>query len=160
MSASNYKKNKKHRYKQNQYVEGYVPGDETPRKVDEVTGDIIISNPIVVERVVKTSGTNFIQMLPPNPTSADGDLASLTGLSKQPIPNTNVIVVLNGRVVAPADGPGGIATSACWFESPLGVVRPIGGVMVGDLLRWNGSYAGVEIEAGDELILIYEVEEL
>lgn len=154
------KKYKKHKYKNNEYVEGYVPGSEY-RKVREQIGDIIISNPIVTEHIIKAKGTNYIQRLTPIDTTGDGQPASLNLVDKAPIPNTNVIIALNGRVIVPADGPGEITTAAAWFESPDGsVVRAHRSVQVGDKLIWNGSCAGVEVLSTDELIIIYEVDAL
>lgn len=157
---SDYLKNKKHKYKSNQFIEGYVPGDDLPRPVQEISGDIIISNPIVVQKNVKQSGTNYIQELVPIQTVNDGDLATLSTVSKSPVPHTNVIVALNGRVVVPADGPGDVFNSACYFESLDNVIRGVGEVRIGDFLKWNGSVAGIEVEPTDELVIIYEVEEL
>ena len=154
------KKNKKHRYKNNEYVEGYVPGGEH-RTVNTRTGDIIISNPIIIEEIIKPKGTNYIQRLIPVDTVADGDQASFSLVDKAPIPDTNVIIALNGRVVVPADGPGDILGAAAWFESPDGsIVRAHGAVQAGDKLIWNGSCAGTEIFSTDELIIIYEVDAL
>lgn len=153
------KRNKRHKYQKNQYVQGYVPGEEI-RDVQKVEGDIIISNPIVVEEVVRPRGINYIQRLVPLDTLADGDLASLNVLDKAPIPGTNLIIALNGRVVVPADGPGDVAVSAAWIESPTGIVRAHGAAQIGDLVKWNGSIAGVEVLSTDELILIYEVDPL
>lgn len=152
------KRNKKHRYKKDGFVAGYVPG-ETIRPITQELGDIVISNPIVVEQVIRTKGTNYIQTLTPIDTTSDGDLATLDAIDKAPVPNTNVLIVLNGRLIIPADGPGGLSTAAAWFESTDGLtIRAFGTVQIGDKLKWNGSYSGIEILSTDELILIYEVD--
>ena len=153
-------RNKRHRYQNNAYVEGYVPGQEI-RIVEQTTGDIIISNPIINQQVIKPKGTNYIQRLIPVDTTVDGDSASLNVVDKSPIPSTNVLIALNGRVVVPADGPGDLSVAAAWFESPDGsTVRAHGAVQLGDILKWNGSCAGVEILSTDELILVYEIDAL
>jgi len=153
------KRYKKHRYKSNEYVEGYVPGSAT-RPIRAVLGDIIISNPIITEQVIKAQGTNYIQRLTPIETTGDGQPATLDLVDKAPIPDTSVIIALNGRVVVPGDGPGDTSTAAAWFESPGGTVRAHGAVQAGDKLIWNGSCAGVEVLPTDELIIIYEVDAL
>lgn len=154
------RRNKKHKYKNNEYVEGYVPGAEI-RIVQETTADIIISNPIINEQVIRPRGTNYIQRLTPINTLVTGDPASLNVVDKAPIPTTNVLIALNGRVIVPADGPGDLTVAAAWFESPDGsVVRAHGAVQLGDKLKWNGPYSGIEVLDTDELILVYEVDAL
>jgi hypothetical protein len=154
------KRNKLHKYKNNQFVEGYVPGGEIT-KVEQTTGDIIISNPIITEQVIKPKGTNYIQRLIPVDTTADGDLASLNVVDKAPVTSTNVLIALNGRVIVPADGPSDLSVAGAWFESPDGtVIRAHGAVQLGDKLKWNGSCSGVEVFSTDELILLYEVDAL
>lgn len=154
------KKNKQHKYTKNQYVEGYVP-DGRIRDVAKTTGDIIISTPIVVEEIVRVSGTNYIQTLVSRDTTFVGDYASMSPINKSPIPKTNIIISLNGRVIVPADGVTQTTTSAAWFTSPDGlVVRKHGEVQLGDFLKWNSDGAGTEIYSSDELIIIYEVNDL
>lgn len=154
------KRNKKHRYKNNEFVEGYVPGVEH-RDVVSTIGDVIVSNPIIVETTIKPRGTNYIQRLTPIDTLADGDLATLNVVDQSPVTGTNVLIALNGRVVVPADGPGDVSNASAWFESPDGsVIRAHGAVQIGDKLKWNGSVAGIEILNTDELIIIYEVDTL
>lgn len=154
---NNLRKNKKHKYLQNRYVEGYVPGDEI-RPVNKVTGDIIISNPIVVENVVRPKGVQFIQNLIPTATSADGDYASMDQISNPPMPGTYIVVVLNGRVMKPAVDAADTAEAGCYFVSSDGLtIRNQGEVQIGDRLKWIGTNSGTEIEIDDELLLIYEI---
>jgi len=148
------KKNKQHLYQKNRYVEGYTPG--TSRPVVRVDNSTVISYPIVVEQVVRSNGLQVIQGVSPLVTANDGDYASNDQIAYIPLPGTFFIVSLNGRILHPAKDAGSVATSACYFTSSDGTFRPQGQVQIGDKLRWVGSVAGVEIEADDELLIIYD----
>lgn len=150
------KRNKRHKYQKNRYVEGYVPTD-VPRTVEQRLGDIIISNPIIRPEVIRPIGLNYIQTVTPIATTSIGDLATNDVLDKAPTPGTNVLIAVNGRVVVPANGASDIGNAAAWIESPDGVVRKHGEAQIGDRIKWNGACAGIEIEPDDEFILVYEV---
>lgn len=151
------KQNKRHRYQRNQYVTGYVPGDEI-RDVEQIEGDIIISSPIIVQKVIRPRGVQVqvVQNMTPRVTASDGDFASDDQIFRVPIPGTYFIVILNGRVMQPAVVIADIATASCYFIDPTGTFRPQGEMELGDKLLWNGTAAGVEVEANDELAIVYE----
>lgn len=152
------RRNKRHKYKSNEYIEGYVPGKQI-REVVELEGDIVISNPIIVNQVVRPQGVQIIQNLQSQVTTTNGDFASDDQVYRIPTPGTYFIIILNGRVIQPAKDVSEISTAAAYFVSPEGALRPQGEIEIGDKLKWNGANAGVQIQADDELLIIYEVTE-
>jgi len=86
-------------------------------------------------------------------TTADGDLATLTPITKTPGGDGYVAIELNGVLVHLGDG---VTTRDCYFSGDNGATaRPITDVIAGDKLFWNGSVAGFELATNDFIDFIY-----
>lgn len=83
-------------------------------------------------------------------TTTDGDLASPTAVTLQPL--GAVQVAINGESVPPSYG---VTTGACFFSGDGGsTARAQGAIVPGDLLYWNGSVAGYELAPTDDVVLL------
>lgn len=150
------KKQKAFNYKQNRYTEGYVPAPE--RKVEVVNPDVVISNPIVVNETVTVKGINKVQILVPIATSANGDLFTSSTFELQPAAGSAAYITVNGRTTFPANGAAEVVNSAFYITDSTGtIIRTQGTYQVGDKFVWQGTVAGIEILADDEIKLIYEI---
>lgn len=150
------KKQKGFNYKQNRYTEGYVPAPE--RKVEQVNPDIVISNPIVVEQTVTVKGINKVQKITPLPTFVNGDLLTNDTFEFAPAAGSAAYITVNGRTTFPANGAAEVVNSAFYITDSTGaIVRTQGTYQVGDKFVWQGTIAGIEILADDEVKLIYEI---
>lgn len=156
------KKNKNlpsnHNYTENAYLEGYV--DNGFRKSVNVSPPVVFPPvPTPTPATVITNSVIFEQSLPTLTTVHDGDLVSNDSFLNPPLPQGDVILTVNGVDLVPANGVSDIPNTAFYItNSTSTVVRTAGTYVVGDLLHWNGSTAGFQLEAGvDRLILIYEI---
>jgi len=89
----------------------------------------------------------------PNTTSADGDS---TGISITHTPHADglVQVYVNGLGVGVGDGN---KNAGCYFSGDGGTTaRNIEDIEAGDILYWNGSIAGYELDSGDSIDFIYD----
>lgn len=110
------------------------------------------------EYIDSVVGGGFIQIATPDDkslatltTTADGDLASNSGITNTPIDGCYVAVYINGIEYQVGNG---VTTSDCYFSdgtSPSlakgfssGHVN--GQIQAGDLLHWNGTVAGFELQ--------------
>lgn len=140
------------------YKEGYVPGVErpiTPTEFDPNAGTPV--DPIERPVVVRSSSQLRYQDLDPLTTAADGQLLSNDSFDVDPISGANACLYVNGQAFYPADGEDEVSTSSFYITSSGGTVRTQGTFAAGDLLYWNQSVAGFNIEAEDILKLAYEV---
>ena len=93
-----------------------------------------------------------------NPIATSGDSA-LTGItiSYSPYYDSYVAIEVNGISVEIGDG---VKDKDAYFSGNNGLTAAkIEEIRGGDQLIWNGSSAGFDLEAGDEVNLIYEVNE-
>jgi len=93
-----------------------------------------------------------------NPVATSGDNA-LTGItiSYSPYYDSYVTIEVNGISVVIGDG---IKDADAYFSGNNGLTAAkIEEIRAGDQLIWNGSLAGYDLEEGDEVNLIYEVNE-
>jgi hypothetical protein len=94
-------------------------------------------------------------------TTVDGSLACASPVAQNPVfssdPNSGYIGVgINGVWFDPANAPD--ASKACYFSGDGGVtVRPLRSVVAGDLLYWNGSIAGFNLDGNDAVDFFYNV---
>lgn len=84
-------------------------------------------------------------------TTLDGDVACATGLPATPVPPSPsggaIQVFVNGVSV---DVGNGVKTLSCYFSADGGVTaRSFSALSAGDLLYWNGSIAGFQLETAD-----------
>lgn len=84
-------------------------------------------------------------------TTTDGDQACATPITNSPKNNSYVSVVVNGVEYQVGDG---VKTTDCYFSGDGGVSaksfsssHPNGKILSGDLLYWNGSIAGIELQS-------------
>ena len=85
-----------------------------------------------------------------NVTSADGDSTGIT-ITHTPFLDGNVTVKVNGMEVDLGD-----KTFDCYFSNDAGVsARPVADIEAGDTLYWNGSIAGYELDATDDVDIRY-----
>lgn len=139
------------------FVEGYVDGGERTilpfNPNQEVIEEIIIVPPAA------TGGTFFVQYVQNvNATTADGDLFISDTFSFLPVTECDIWITVNGLSIYPANGSSEASVSAFYITDSTGtIVRPKGQHLIGDLFHWNGSIANYQIEADDEIKIIYEV---
>jgi hypothetical protein len=89
----------------------------------------------------------------PNATTADGDDSGVV-ITHTPFSDSNVQILVNGVNVNLGDGA---KDQACYFSVDGGTTpRAIADVEGGDLLYWNGSIAGYELDGSDEIDIIYD----
>jgi len=89
----------------------------------------------------------------PSPTSFDGAW-SVVGITHTPFLDSNVTVNVNGMEVNLGDG---VKTKDCYFSDDDGVTaKLIANIEAGDQLHWNGSIAGYQLEASDDIDIKYE----
>lgn len=92
-----------------------------------------------------------------NPLATSGDGAQ-TGVSitYSPYYDSYVMVEINGISVEVGDGT---KDAACYFSGNNGLTAvAIEEIRSGDQLIWNGQISGYDLEAGDQVNLIYEVD--
>ena len=95
-------------------------------------------------------------------TIADGDIASLTGISNTPVDGCYVSVYVNGVEYEVGNG---VTTKDCYFSDgtsptvPRGFssAHPNGQIQTGDVLHWNGSNTGFELQSGWRIAFHYLV---
>jgi len=90
-----------------------------------------------------------------NPIATTGNEAGTTvRLSYSPYQDSYVTVEINGLSVEIGDG---VKDKAAYFSGDAGVTSTrIEEIRANDELYWNGEIAGYDLEAGDEVNLIYE----
>jgi hypothetical protein len=92
-----------------------------------------------------------------NPIATTGDSAP-TGITitYSPYYDSYVMVEVNGISVEVGDG---VKTKACYFSGNNGLTAvAIESIRSGDQLIWNGGFSGYDLEPGDQINLIYEVD--
>lgn len=92
-----------------------------------------------------------------NPMATIGD-NSPTGvtITYSPYYDSYVMVEVNGISVEVGDG---IKTKSCYFSGNNGLTAvAIEEIRTGDQLIWNGQISGYDLEVGDQVNLIYEVD--
>ena len=90
-------------------------------------------------------------------TKSDGDSTGIT-IQFIPYPGSNVQVLVNGIDTTIGDGA---KNRPCYFSSDEGLTaRNIVDISKGDILYWNGSVAGYQLDSTDEIDLIYDVSSL
>lgn len=90
-------------------------------------------------------------------TVNDGDLGCATPVASPPCGDGVVRVVVNGISMIPADGTL-TGADTCYFSGDGGITaRFRAKVLKGDLLYWNGSYAGFQLSSSDKIEFSYNV---
>jgi len=98
----------------------------------------------------------YVQVVTGMATFEDGDLLSEDTFDYPPSKGYFVYLNINGRYTVPADGGPDVPASPLYFTDSTGTVTREGGDMqVGDLMHWNGSVEGYEIDPTDYLLLSY-----
>lgn len=88
-----------------------------------------------------------------NVTTQDGDDSGAT-ITYTPFNDSNVQILINGLNVNLGDGT---KNQACYFSVDGGTTaRAIADIEAGDVLYWNGSIAGYELDGSDEIDIIYD----
>ena len=86
-------------------------------------------------------------------TSNDGDTTGAT-ITYTPFSDSAVIVKINGLQTNLGDGA---KDQACYFSADGGVTAKSSiDIAAGDTLYWMGSLAGYELDATDEIDLVYQ----
>jgi len=139
------------------YVEGYVDtGTREIKPFDPCT--TVVEEIIIVPPAGGGGGLLYVQYITTAyVTNVDGDIMTPETFSFAPLAG-HVYITLNGLPIYPANGASEVATSAFYITNSAGtIVRPKGSYIITDVLRWNGSVAGYQIESDDEIKLIYQV---
>jgi hypothetical protein len=147
-----------HNYKSNVYLEGYVDNGVRISVPVSPEGAIIPPQipPIPIIKVPSILTQQYISVLD---THSVGDLVSNDSFTSVPILNSQLILVVNGVDLLPANGSADVPNAAFYItDSTNSIVRTTGSYVVGDKFHWNGVAAGFELEAVvDTAILIYEI---
>ena len=86
-------------------------------------------------------------------TEANGDSTGIA-ITFTPFHDSIVTVKVNGVEINLGDG---FKTEACYFSGDEGLTaRLISDITAGDLLYWNGSIAGYELDATDDIDISYQ----
>ena len=86
-------------------------------------------------------------------TEADGDSTGIA-ITFTPFHDSIVTVKVNGIEINLGDG---VKTEATYFSNDEGLTaRLIADIEAGDLLYWNGSIAGYELDAADDIDISYQ----
>lgn len=94
--------------------------------------------------------------MPCRVTAHDGDLACDIAIARKPAPGAFITVVVSSWTITDV-GNGTRVGCVCYFSGDGGLTaRAWGAVQVGDTVHWNGSIAGAELDAADEMSLIFE----
>lgn len=113
---------------------------------------LLIESEGAADQGVQVSGVDTRADLNQNPnvTSVDGDSTGIT-ITHTPFLDGNVTVKVNGMEVDLGD-----KTFDCYFSNDAGVsARPVADIEAGDTLYWNGSIAGYELDATDDVDIRY-----
>jgi hypothetical protein len=103
---------------------------------------------------VAVTGIAHKQDLVVNATTGDGALASNTGIQYQPFSDSMIIARVNGLQTDISQTG---SFSPLYFSGDGGAtVRPIADVVALDLLYWNATAAGFDLEASDDLEISYQ----
>lgn len=143
--------------KNKKYVVGYVPATTRTVTPIEFTGGSEVE-PIIRPIIVSSSGQIRFQEIIALNTSGNAQTLSTDSFDVNPVTGSNCFLSVNGQVFYPADGASEVATKAFYIISSDGsTVRTIGTYQAGDILKWNGTFAGFDIETSDILKLAYEI---
>lgn len=84
----------------------------------------------------------------------DNAQACATGLLSIPVSGSSIVVFVNGISVSVGDGD---KTKSCYFSGDDGITaRSLGSLAFGDLLYWNSSIAGYNLDAAtDKISFVY-----
>jgi hypothetical protein len=86
-------------------------------------------------------------------TEADNDSTGIA-ITFTPFYDSVVTVKVNGVEINLGDG---VKTEACYFSNDEGLTaKPMADIAAGDLLYWNGSIAGYELDATDDIDIAYQ----
>lgn len=89
----------------------------------------------------------------PTVTTVDGDSTGLT-ITYTPYDDSAVIIKINGLQCNLGDGA---KDEACYFSADGGTTpRSVADITAGDTLYWMGSIAGYELEADDDIDIVYD----
>jgi hypothetical protein len=84
-------------------------------------------------------------------TSSDGDTS---GVSIAAIPSGMVQILVNGILQELGQG---VKTKDCYFSANSGTTaKTISGIAANDVLYWNGSVAGYQLDTNDKITMVYE----
>lgn len=139
------------------FVEGYVDGGERPIQ-PFIPVNITVEEIVVTPPPVTGGGSLFIQYVQTvNQTASDGDILTPETFSFAPL-TSDLYITINGLIMYPANGAGELSVSALYITDPTGtIIRPKGTYQINDVFRWQGSTIGWQIEADDEIKIIYEI---
>ncbi len=88
-------------------------------------------------------------------TASDGDLACSTAVELMPALGSIFLVSVNGIETTLGNHT---KTKDCYFSSNGGTTaKSISAILPGDLLYWNGSIAGYELDTPDKITFIYNL---
>jgi len=135
--------------------------------VHETGGPTKLTIGIVADgQVLKRSGTTLVGAALPalsplnkgmvaSVTVADGVPATAAALVNTLATNAWLLVLING--ISYKVGNGVKAGVPCYFSGDGGATaRGTGGLTAGDFLYWNGSAAGFELDAADQIDFVYD----
>jgi hypothetical protein len=91
--------------------------------------------------------------LPGLVTAIDGDQATASTVTNDPVGDSEVAVYVNGIKARVGDG---VKTDECYFSGDAGATaRAFGAIVATDTLHWVGSVAGYQIGLTDSIDFVY-----
>ncbi|KKN45016.1 hypothetical protein LCGC14_0687280 [marine sediment metagenome] len=113
-------------------------------------------NGAAVWELINKSGGTLIAAnyeMPANATTANGQLATNTPMAVTPLEDSQVLIDVNGHGESLGNG---VKTTSCYFSRDGGATALlIQDIRLGDLLYWNGSIAGYQLEIDDAITFNY-----
>lgn len=86
-------------------------------------------------------------------TSSDGDSTGIA-ITYTPFSDSVVTIKINGMEINLGDG---VKTEDCYFSNDGGATaRAIANIEAGDILHWNGSVAGYQLDETDDIDISYQ----
>lgn len=86
-------------------------------------------------------------------TSSDGDSTGIA-ITYTPFSDSVVTIKINGMEINLGDG---VKTEDCYFSNDGGATaRAIADIEAGDILHWNGSVAGYQLDETDDIDISYQ----
>ena len=137
--------------------DGAASGGERKITVADLIADVGGNGLTVTSGVIAVDGS-IVQTVSYSSSTTSGNAAKISSVAFSSAPNGNVQVFVNGIAqnvsysTTSGDGDCFFAASSATAQSSA---RASGSILASDVLFWNGTTAGFNIESGDEIKLVY-----
>jgi hypothetical protein len=137
--------------------DGAASGGERKITVSDLIANVGGDGLTVTSGVIAVDGS-IVQTVSYSSSTTSGNAAKISSVAFSSAPNGNVQVFVNGIAqnvsysTTSGDGDCFFAASSATAQSSA---RASGSILASDVLFWNGTTAGFNIESGDEIKLVY-----